>query len=388
MKRRWKVLIVIGVIGAVLLAINTTVVDSETRAAEVTADGATIEELSSVDLQVLDMPAQTERLKDERAPIVLLHGYATSLHWFEQLAPLLNERHRVISIDLIGHGGSQKPKSGFTIPEQATAVAEALSTLGVEGATVVGHSMGGYVAVELAEQASELVDRVAVLGTPASEGDSSLPFLARLTYAPVIGEALWRARFPALVKSEYESAFAPGFDLEAAFGDPDQVVEDNDAMTFSSYDGAGADSREFIEAESMVSRLTRAAVPFLAVLGSDDQIVDTESTAEEYQGVPGAETRVFDGIGHSPHLEAPAETAELLLRFAGAAPTPVELAVARKRAARREAEAERAAARAERRAARAARKGRGKGKSKGNGAGGKGKQASGKSKSGQQNKGR
>lgn len=334
MKRRWKVLIAVGVVLALLLAINTVILDSETRPAGVTADGATIVELSSVDLQLVDMPAKVERLRAQRAPIVLLHGYATSLRWFDQLAPLLNQRHRVITLDLIGHGGSQKPKRGFTIAEQATAVAEALSTLGVEGATVVGHSMGGYVAAELAGQASQLVDRVAVLGTPASADGSSLPFLARLTYAPVLGQAVWRARFPALVKSQYESAFAPGFDLETAFGNPDQVVEDNDAMTFSSYEGAGAGGRDFIEAESMVSRLTRAAVPFLAVLGSEDQIVDTELSEEEYAGVPGAEIRVFDGVGHSPHLEAPADTAELILRFAGAAPTPAEIATARKRARR------------------------------------------------------
>jgi pimeloyl-ACP methyl ester carboxylesterase len=337
-KRRWKVVITVGVVLALLLAVNTVVVDSETKPAAITADDGTIVELSSVDLQLVDMPPKVERLRAQGAPIVLLHGYATSLHWFEQLAPLLNQRHRVIALDLIGHGGSQKPKSGFTIPEQATAVAEALSSLGIEGATVVGHSMGGYVAAELAEQASQLVDRVVVLGTPASADGSSLPFLARLTYAPVLGQAIWRARFPALVKSEYESAFAPGFDLETAFGNPDQVVEDNDAMTFSSYDGAGAGGRDFIEAESMVSRLTRAAVPFLAVLGAEDQIVDTELSEEEYGGVPGAEIRVFDGVGHSPHLEAPADTAELILRFAGAAPTPAEIATARKRAQQSQAE--------------------------------------------------
>jgi len=320
MRRRWKVLIALGVIGAALLAINAIVVDSDTRGAEVTADGAEIKRLSSVDLQVLDMPAQTERPGEEGAPIVLLHGYATSLHWFEQLAPLLNARHRVISVDLIGHGGSEKPKSGFTIEEQATAVAEALSMLDVEAATVVGHSMGGYVAAELANQASDLVNRVAVLGTPATDDGSSLPFLARLTYAPVVGEAIWRLRFPGVIKGEYESAFAPGFDMDSAFGNPDQVVEDNDAMTFTSYDGAGAGARDFIQAESMVTRLNRSAVPFLAVLGSEDEIVDSAEAAEQYEGVPGAQINIFDGVGHSPHLEAPADTAELLLRFAGAGP--------------------------------------------------------------------
>ena len=72
--------------------------------------------------------------------------------------------HRVVRIDLIGHGGSEKPQSGYEIDSQAAAAAEALNSLGVQGATVVGHSLGGSVATSLAEQASELVDRIVLIG--------------------------------------------------------------------------------------------------------------------------------------------------------------------------------------------------------------------------------
>lgn len=324
MRRGWKILIALLVLLVALLVVNASVTGSEKRGAEITVAGepaAEILELDSVDLQVVDMPATGPG--PEGAPIVLLHCYACSLRWWDKFAPLLNESHRVIRLDLIGFGGSQKPGSGYSMDIQARAVAEALNQLGVEGAVVVGHSMGGVVAAALAQNSSELVDRVAVIGTASSLGDDAeLPFIARLTYTPLLGEALWRVRPSSAVRSGYESAFAPGFDFEAAFENPDQVIEDNEAMTYTSYAESSDGARSFTDAEPLASRFTSAAVPLLAILGSEDQIVDSEATAEAYGTVPGADVRVLDGVGHSAQLEDPETTARLLNAFAAEAPRP------------------------------------------------------------------
>ena len=325
MKRRWKVLIGAALALSALLAINTVVIDSETKPAGVTADGAQILKLSSVDLQVFDHPATDAAAASEGAPIVLLHCYACSLHWWDQILPLVNSNHRVITLDLIGFGGSEKPKSGYSIPEQARAVSEALNELGVRGAVLVGHSMGGEVATAVAEGASELVNRVAVIGTPSTHDQAKLPFVGRLAYAPVIGEAVWRIRPDSLIRHGYDSAFAPGFDFEEAFANPDQVVDDNRAMTYTSFDRAAAEADRFTDDGTIAARITATGVPFLAILGSDDQIVDTPAAAESFRAVPGGTVQVFDGVGHSANVEAPSDTAELLLRFGGAAPGPAAL---------------------------------------------------------------
>ena len=94
---------------------------------------------------------------------MLIHCYLCSLEWWDELAPLLSEDHRVIRIDLLGHGGSEKPSSGYSIEDQAGLVAGALTGLDVQGAVVVGQSMGAGVAVALAEQSSQLVDRVVAM---------------------------------------------------------------------------------------------------------------------------------------------------------------------------------------------------------------------------------
>ena len=86
-----------------------------------TIEGVRILSLPGGDVQVFEEGPEL-RLRPG-APIVLLHCYGCSLHWFDELAPLLARRHRVIRIDLLGHGGSQKPGSGYEIDEQAALVA-------------------------------------------------------------------------------------------------------------------------------------------------------------------------------------------------------------------------------------------------------------------------
>ena len=70
----------------------------------------------------------------------------------------------------------------------------------------------------------------------------------------------------------------------------------------------------------MASRLTATGVPLLWLDGSEEQIIDAAAVGEEFHAVPGAVTKTLDGIGHSPNVEAPAETAKLILDFAAEAP--------------------------------------------------------------------
>lgn len=319
MSRLLKILLVAILILVALAAVNAVVLDSQTKPARVTADGGRIETVSSVDLQLFDSPATAPG--PEGAPIVLLHCFGCSSQWWNPILPALNERHRVVRIDLIGHGGSEKPQSGYEIEAQGAAVAEALNSLGIQGATVVGHSLGGMVAASLAEQASELVDRLVLIGVPSGPDEASLPFTESLISTPVIGQALWRVRLDAMIESGYGSAFAPGTEVAEVFpGDPDRVVEDNRAMTYDSFTGAREGADEFLAARPLASRIPATGVPLMWIDGTEDQIIDAAAVAEEFQAVPGSITKLIDGAGHSPAVEAPDETAQLILDFAGRTP--------------------------------------------------------------------
>ena len=316
MRRGLRIALLVIVVLIGLGIVNAVVLNSQTKPAEVTADGGKIEQASSVDLQVFDSPATGPG--SEGAPIVLLHCFGCSSQWWNPILPALNENHRVIRIDLIGHGGSEKPQSGYEIDSQGAAVAEALNSLGVQGATVVGHSLGGMVATALASTASELVDRVVLIGTPSEPGESSLPFTEKAVHVPVIGQATWRLRVDAMIRSGYESAFAPGVDVSEVFpGDPDRVVDDNRAMTYDSFTKASDEASDYLEQQPLASRLAATGVPLMFIDGSEDQIIDAAAVAEDFHSVPGAITKLIDGVGHSPNVESPDETAKLILDFAG-----------------------------------------------------------------------
>lgn len=318
MRRRWQIVIVIAVALVALLAVNAIVVGSQTRSASITAAGAELIELPGGEIQTTDQGPTAVTPDRAGAPIVLIHCYTCSLHWFDRLAPLLAERHRVVRVDLLGHGGSEKPASGYSIPDQAALVAGALNELGVQGATVVGHSMGFTVVVALAEQASQLVDRMVNLGEGPSADFCSIPFAARLAYAPVLGQALWRVTPAFAIEDGYSSVFAPGYEASDGFPSSGQIVDDYRAMTFTSFVEGREANDDYRDEIPLDARARGSAVPLMSLFGAEDQICDPVSSQAAYQSVPGARVETIDGAGHSPNVERPEETAELIERFASA----------------------------------------------------------------------
>lgn len=311
MRTRWKVLIGLGVVLVTLLGLNTIVLNQQTKGAEVTVDGGEIISLPGGDVQVLDTPAPADATG---APIVLIHCYLCDLQWWDELAPLLAENHRVIRIDLLGFGGSEKPSSGYGIPDQAALVAGTLNELEVQGAVVVGQSMGAAVAVALAEQSSQLVDRVVAMNQAPTNDAGSLPLLARLAYVPVLGQALYRLAPDFAVRSSFNEAFAPDFEPSDSF--EDVIIDGYRATTYTSYSEPPDAVDDYRDEESLDARITSAAVPLLVILGEEDQVIDTPEAEEEWSNVPGVQIEVLDGVGHTPQIEAPEEAAELIVEFA------------------------------------------------------------------------
>src|SRR5262245_10567419 len=92
--------------------------------------------------------------------ILCLHGYTDSSYSFSRIMPLLPPAFRTVTLDQRGHGESSRPVGGYTIGDLAADAAAALDTLGIAGATVVGHSMGSFVAQRLALDHPERVQRL------------------------------------------------------------------------------------------------------------------------------------------------------------------------------------------------------------------------------------
>jgi pimeloyl-ACP methyl ester carboxylesterase len=303
MRLRWILASALVVLVA-LLAVDTVLVGGQTKAAH--ADIGQLVALPGGDqLQVReDGPAGAPT-------VVLLHGFAGSLHWWDNLVPRLTPRFRVLRFDLLGHGGSSKPSGGYSMEHQAQLLDEALHRLGVRRALIVGHSMGGLVATALAGRDRALVAGVALIDSPPTSASGKLPLTARLGFVPVLGQALRTAIITnGMVSQALQSAFAPHYAV------PHQFVSDFWRMTYTSYDASHSADGSYLDRGSLFTRLAALHLPVLGIYGLKDAIVSPAAMRDDYPKIPNAEVAAIAGAGHSPMVEKPYATAALLLPFA------------------------------------------------------------------------
>ncbi|MEU1509899.1 alpha/beta hydrolase [Kitasatospora sp. NPDC005748] len=297
--RRWRITATAAGVLALLLAGNAVSVLTETAG----ASGDQIVRIPGGDLHVLqDGPP-------DAPTVVLLHGLGGSTAWWNPVLPALRDLH-VVRVDLLGHGRSAKPASGYGMAEQARRVAAALDRLGEHRATVVGHSTGGAVATALAEQRRDLVGAIALVDTgprpDAYIGDS---FAAHLMSTPVVAELIWRLRTDGTIRAALSSAFTRDVKIS------DRIVADVQGMTYRSLTATYAASSAYLKERPIPDRLAGLGLPTLVVFGSQDHRW-RPSSAQDYRQVPHARIEILDGVGHTPMLEDPDTTGTLLHGFA------------------------------------------------------------------------
>jgi len=305
MRRGWKILIGVVVALVVLLALNALFIDRETKSATVTEADGRLVDVGSGRLEVVESGPRTG------TPIVLIHCFTCAINYWDGMIPLLARQHRVIAVDLLGHGGSEKPASGYSVPDQANAVAEVLGKLGVRDAEVAGHSLGGPVAIALAEQSPRLVNRLVAIDSIPDTSYGDVGFIGELPFKPVIGEALWRIKPDFSIRDGLEVAFAPGFPV------PDAFVEDVKRMTYSAYTDSHDAFDDYTGEEALPERAAAIGKPLLAIMGAEEQIASdpSEALAAYREAYPRTVTKLIAGAGHSPNVEKPAQTAALVLGF-------------------------------------------------------------------------
>jgi pimeloyl-ACP methyl ester carboxylesterase len=301
------------VVSAVLLAIvglllgNTELVDGQD--ADATGN-------STLHVDGGNMYVRQDGPRDAPA-LVLIHGSGGSSRWWDRVVPILAKSYRVIRIDLLGHGRSAKPDGDlYSMEQQAHRVGQALDQLGVAHAIMVGHSTGGYVATALAEQRGDLVTAIALIDTgPRLDTFVSSGAVGNLIFTPVVGQLLWRIRTDGIIRKGLSSAFAPGFTA------PQGLVDDTRAMTYHALTATSRGSDDYLKQRPAPDRLAVLGKPLLVLFGELDQRFPSSSAAL-YRAVPGAKVEVLPGVGHSPMIEDPQQTAGLLLNFTSSVPGP------------------------------------------------------------------
>lgn len=237
------------------------------------------------------------------APVLLLiHGTGASARSWEPMVPLLTGSHRVIRIDLLGCGRSGKPDgASYAVADQVGRVAAVLDRLGVDHACVGGHSSGGVFATALAEQRPDLVSAVVLINT----GPHMAAYIAK--------EVPLRAgSWTDLTDDQIRLAVSDGF--HEGFAIPQDFVDQFRDIDFHAFGAISQAIRSFLGERSLPARLAPLGKPLLVLFGAEDRRWNPASAAD-YRAVPGTKVRTLPGLGHSPNLEDPPRTAELLLAF-------------------------------------------------------------------------
>jgi pimeloyl-ACP methyl ester carboxylesterase len=252
-------------------------------------------------------------------PVVLIHGVAGRAGQWDQIVQLLAEAHTVVAPDLLGHGESAKPRGDYSLGAHASGIRDLLVGLDIERASVVGHSLGGGIAMQFAYQFPERCERLVLVSSgglgedvhpllraatlPGSE--FVLPLIAHprlLDAASLIPRALGliglRAR-PDLAEMAHGYRSLSNSEARAAFIHTLRGVIDPTGQRINASD-----------------RLYLAStMPSLIVWGRRDRIIPIEHAQPAHEGMPGSCLEVFDESGHFPHLDDPVRFARTLVGF-------------------------------------------------------------------------
>jgi pimeloyl-ACP methyl ester carboxylesterase len=252
-------------------------------------------------------------------PVVLIHGMVNSSRHWREVALALADRHTVIAPDLIGHGDSATPRGDYSLGAHASSIRDLLAVLGVERATIVGHSLGGGVAMQFFYQFPQRTQRL-VLVSSGGLGHEVSPLLRSATL-PGVPALLALAAHPRLL-----SGLRRGGDRLRSSGSRQGVYLQAIARALRPLEQPGARTaflhtlRSVIDVRGQrVSATDRlyllAGMPTLIVWGERDHTIPLAHGRAAHHAAPGSRFETLPAAAHFPHLEDPAALAAVLADF-------------------------------------------------------------------------
>ena len=259
---------------------------------------------------------------EDGAPVLLLHGLGSHLgFWAEQIEPLAAAGFRVVAIDMLGFGKSDKPAAfAYDTPSMVEVVLGVMASLELDRAAVVGHSMGGQVGLRMAIDYPGRVSRLVLLAPAGLEPFSEAERAALL---PLVTEAGVTGLSPEAIRTQTQLNFARWRpELE-------WLIEDRIAMRdFSDLpDYARAQVMSFrglLDTEPTRAGAARLGVPTLVVYGGEDRLIPNralhpqmsfETLVADLVENPRAQVERVEGCGHLIQLDCPSATNALMLGF-------------------------------------------------------------------------
>ncbi len=246
-------------------------------------------------------------------PLVLVHGFLVTHAQFDDVVGELAERFYVLAPDLPGFGDSEKPSPArypYGIEAFAESIADLIAAFGVGRAHVLGHSMGGAVALTLAAHHAELVNRLVLVDCLSYP--FPLSFKARIPLMPVIGGIVF--------KQLYGRAMFRSYFRDDVFSKDAQIDMARIDGFYDKFNGPAARESAFsvmhgiLDTRPVVARIGRVRAPTLVVWGRDDKLFPLSNGQRLAREITGASLEVLE-TGHSPQEERPAEFLARVMPF-------------------------------------------------------------------------
>jgi pimeloyl-ACP methyl ester carboxylesterase len=251
--------------------------------------------------------------------IVLVHGITSTSETWERVMPTLAKRFTVIAPDLLGHGGSAKPRGDYSLGAYASGVRDLLIALGYERATFVGHSLGGGVAMQLAYQFPERCDRLVLVDSGGLGSEVNL--LLRMATLPgselvlpllaserVLGVGRGVGRFFGHFGLRVRTDIAEMARGHASLNEPEAraaFVHTLRTIIDPLGQRVNAHDRLYLAEE----------VPFLIIWGRRDSIIPVSHALAVHERVPSSQLEIFERAGHFPHVDEPLRFTQVLEEF-------------------------------------------------------------------------
>jgi pimeloyl-ACP methyl ester carboxylesterase len=251
--------------------------------------------------------------------VLLIHGITNDSATWAPVVAALGEDHDVIAPDLPGHGSSERQRGDHSLAAHANRLRDLLTVLEVERVTVVGHSLGGGVVLQLAYQYPELVQRIVLVSSGGLGREVSL--LIRAAALPFAEQALGVLAVPG-VRGSARLASA-GLERLGLRPGPDVTEIGRGLGSLADAERRAAFVRTVRsvvstagQRVSATDRLYLAAtVPTLLVWGARDRVIPAAHAEAAHTAIPGSRLEVFPQAGHFPQLDDPGRFAALLSRF-------------------------------------------------------------------------
>jgi pimeloyl-ACP methyl ester carboxylesterase len=250
--------------------------------------------------------------------VTLLHGIAGSSATWEQVIAQLRRDVRVVAPDLLGHGESAKPPGDYSLGAYANGVRDLLGALGYERGTIVGHSLGGGVAMQFAYQFPERCERL-VLVSSGGLGREVHPLLRAAALPGAEAVLPWlctvgRHSIGTLTQGLAHLGLRAGTDLEEIWRSF-AALEDAEARAAFVHTVRGVIDVGG-QRVSAVDRLYLAAeLPTLILWGARDPLIPVRHAHEAHERIPGSRLEIFPDAGHFPYRDDPERFASVLLDF-------------------------------------------------------------------------